>query len=169
MLINFCGKSGSGKSTLSKAIARQFHAVYLEMDTVDELLTGTHHSVENIYTLLYGLSKANLLIGNMVVSDAVSHNKTIRNGWNQVVTETKCSYLNIEVICSDDIQRRSRLEERGNKLGFDNWNVEEIMTEPWEDWDEPAGHIIIDTANNSIEECIIFIADAVREKLSRIE
>jgi len=125
VLINFCGKSGSGKSTLSKIIATQFQAVYLEMDIIDELLSGTHHNMDNLYTLLYGLTKANLLIGNIVVSDAVNHSKTTREGWYHVVAETRCDYLNIEIICSDNTQRRNRLEERGKKLGFDCWNVNE--------------------------------------------
>jgi len=39
------------------------------------------------------------------------------------------------------------------------------MSEPWDDWDEQAKRITVDTADKSIDECIAIIANAIHGKL----
>ena len=167
ILINFCGKSGSGKSAISRTIAAKFQAVYLEMDTIEWLLGDTPPNMVNRYEVAYGLAKSNLLIGNPVVSDACNHSKTTRKGWNQIAEETGCIHLNIEITCSDNTQRKARLEERKTKMKHIlDYDTDAIMSEPWDDWDNPTNLITIDTADRSINECISLITNAIRRKLN---
>lgn len=162
ILISFSGKSGSGKSTISRLVASHFQATYLNMDTIEWLLSEDIQVSVNRYEVSYGLAKENLAIGNNVVSDAVNHSIATRKGWDQVSQETNCTYINVEVICSDDTKRRNRLEERKRIMNLPpSWNVDDIMLEPWDNWDEQSNYISFDTADKCVDECVEIVVSAV--------
>jgi predicted kinase len=154
VLYIFSGLPGTGKSTLAKNIANILKAVYIRVDTIEQGIRDLCKlNVEGEgYRLAYKIAADNLRIGNSVVADQCNPINLTRKEWNDVALKNHCRYINIEIICSDALEHRNRIENR--KTEVDNlklpaWN--EVMTRKYDDWNEE--HIIIDTANKTIEVC----------------
>jgi len=162
VLYIFSGLPGTGKSTLAKIIARRLNAVYVRIDTIEQGIRDLcNYNVQGEgYRLAYRLVEDNLIIGNDVITDQCNPWKMTRNEWNNVAIKNNCAYLNIEIICSNKTEHKNRVESR--KTETENINLptwEEITKREtdknysayYETWREE--HIIVDTANKSIEEC----------------
>jgi len=159
VLFIFSGLAGSGKSTLAQNISKIFCAVYLRIDTIENVLI--EQCKFNLqggegYSLAQKIIDDNLKIGNNVVSDQCNPWKTTRLEFNNVAIKNNCKYMNIEIICSDNEEHKKRIENRGhpqweeiNKWGYEQWNDERI---------------IIDTANKTIEDS----TKELFEKINRV-
>jgi predicted kinase len=150
----FSGLPGVGKSTLAKNIAKLLKAVYIRIDTIEQGIRDLckYNVQAEGYRLAYKITEDNLKIGNDVISDQCNTIKLTRKEWNDVAIKNNCQYINIEIICSNKMEHKKRIELRRNEienLELPTW--EEIMGRVYEPWDED--HIIIDTANKTIEEC----------------
>jgi predicted kinase len=163
ILYIFSGLPATGKTTLAKIIARRLHAVYIRIDTIEQGLRDLcNYNVQGEgYRLAYRLVEDNLIIGNNVVADQCNPYELTRNEWNNVAIKNNCEYINIEIICSNKTEHKNRVENR--KAEIENIQLptwEEIIKREsdknypayYEPWKEE--HIIIDTANKSIEECV---------------
>jgi predicted kinase len=75
MLIIFGGLPGVGKTTLAKAVAREWEAVYLRVDTIEQALRFSEALQGEVgpagYLVAYRLAEENLRIGRTVVADSV--------------------------------------------------------------------------------------------------
>jgi predicted kinase len=73
MLIIFGGLPGVGKTTLAKAVAREWEAVYLRVDTIEQALRFSETLRGEVgpagYLVAYRLAEENLRIGGRVVAD----------------------------------------------------------------------------------------------------
>jgi predicted kinase len=76
MLIIFGGLPAVGKTTLAKAVAREWEAVYLRVDTIEQALRFSetlHGEVGPAgYLVAYRLAEENLRIGRTVVADSIT-------------------------------------------------------------------------------------------------
>jgi predicted kinase len=154
ILYIFSGLPGTGKSTLAKNLAEKLNAVYIRIDTIEQAirdLCNFNVQAEG-YRLAYRIVEDNLNIGNNVISDQCNPIKLTRKEWENIALKNKCKYINIEIICSNKIEHKNRVENRKEEienLKLPTW--EEIMEREYDKWEEE--HIIIDTANKKIEEC----------------
>ena len=84
-----------------------------------------------------------------------------RNAWAEVAKTTGAKCVEIEVICSDSVEHRRRVESRTPDIPAHTlpcWqDVLERQYAPWTN-----DHIVIDTATLSILQSV----DAIREQLS---
>jgi len=154
VLYIFSGLPGVGKSTLAKNVAKLLKAVYIRIDTIEQGLRDLcKFDVQGEgYRLAYRIVRDNLLVGNDVVADQCNPIKLTRKEWVDVAVKNNCDYINIEIVCSDKSEHRRRVENREN-------DIENIKLPTWEDvvereydvWDEE--HIIIDTANKTVDKC----------------
>jgi predicted kinase len=154
ILYIFSGLPGTGKSTLAKNVSKLLNAVYIRIDTIEQGIRDfCNFNVQaEGYRLAYRIAEDNLKIGNNVISDQCNPIKLTREEWNNVALKNNCKYINIEIICSDKIEHKNRIEKR--KTEIDNLKLptwEEIIKREYELWKEE--HIIIDTANKTVEEC----------------
>jgi predicted kinase len=99
-----------------------------------------------------------LRLGLTVVADSVNRLDVTRSGGRKMVLEAGVQIFDIELICSDATVHRVTIEERqadipGHKLP--TWkSVLERRYDPWE-----SEHLVVDTANFSVEQVIETITD----------
>lgn len=153
ILFIFSGLPASGKSALAKFLAKEYGAVYLRIDTVEQGLRdicGLDVQGEG-YRLSYRIAADNLKLGHNVVADSCNPIALTRAEWQDVATETGSQYVNIEVVCTDEKEHKKRVEERLSEIkGLKLPTWEEIKNREYHSWDSE--RIIIDTANKTAEE-----------------
>jgi len=159
----FSGLPGTGKSTLAKKMVKKLNAIYLRIDTIEQGIRDLcNFNVQGEgYRLTYRIIDDNLKLGNNVVTDQCNPINLTRNEFNNIAIKNYCKYINIEIICSDINEHKSRIENRKNEienLKLPTWK--EIQNRKYESWEED--HIIIDTANKSINDCINELMDKIK-------
>lgn len=152
-LFIFGGLPGAGKSTLARHLAGALNAVYLRIDTIEQALhdQGVAVSGPEGYVVAYRLAEDNLRLGRRVVADSVNPIEITRAAWRAVAHTAGAPFCEIEVVCSDPVAHRRRVETRPSQvpnLRLPTWqDVLERAYEPWH------GRILrIDTAGRTPAE-----------------
>ena len=164
MIIAFSGRPGSGKSTLSKIISKKLKATYLRIDTIEGFLSRICKIDVGMkdYEISRMIAFDNLELGNIVVSDGCNYRKILRDDWEKIAKKAKCKCINIEIKCSNNDVRRKRLSERHYDLSLEK--IGQLMKEEYEEWDKD--HVIIDTINRSIDECVDEIMNIINNEMN---
>jgi predicted kinase len=153
VLFIFSGLPGSGKSTLAVALARQVGAVYIRVDTIEQALRdfcGVDVEGEG-YQLAHRIAWDNLRVGLSVVADSCNPIELTRREWERVALDAGVPHLNVEVVCSDVRQHRSRLESRLSDvpgLKLPSWS--DVTSREYRQW--TTHRLVIDTADRSSQE-----------------
>ena len=162
MLYVFGGLPGVGKSTLAEALTRERNAVYLCIDTIEQVLGRTNQSDigERGYIVAYAMALDNLRLGVQVIADCANTVEITRAAWRGVAERSGHRYVEIEVVCSDRDERRNRVEVRREEAcrpNLPNWK--DVTNRTYEQW--MSGHIVLDTAGQSIEQGISLMLDVL--------
>lgn len=167
VLFIFGGLPGTGKSTLAFAIAEHYGAAYIRIDTIEQSIRNTGFLVEGPvgYQIGYALALDNLRLGQNVVADSVNPLKDTREAWKDVARNANKCFVEIEIVCSDTSEHRSRVESRSvNIAGLRLPTWQEVTDRHYQEW--PSEHIVLDTAGrnpqNSVHELICMIDAAIR-------
>jgi predicted kinase len=147
----FSGLPATGKTNLAKLLSQHLQAVYLRIDTIEQGLKDLcDYKVQGEgYALAHRLASENLKLGNAVVADSVNPWQLTRDEWENVAQSCEADFVNIEVICSDQDEHRSRAESRkaniaGHKLP--DWQA--ILNRDYHAWTQE--RIVVDTAHQSV-------------------
>lgn len=163
MLYIFGGLPGTGKSTLSSALACRLNALYLRIDTIEQVLRNSGLVVDGDagYRVGYGLALDNLRFGMKVVADSVNPLGITRKAWIDVALQAQSSFVEIEIICSDQIEHRRRIEQRKSDIaGLKLPRWKEVCSREYEKWDTP--QIVIDTAGQTPDQSISVLFDVLQ-------
>lgn len=166
ILFIFSGLPATGKSVLAQFVAKEYNAVYLRIDTVEQGLRDVcNMNVQGEgYLLSYRIVADNLKLGLNVVADSCNPIQLTRNEWQEIAEKNDVEFINIEVVCSDKDEHRKRVEERKSDipgLKLPTWeDVENREYHPWK-----SNRIVIDTANKSVEESLEEIKRKIRAHL----
>ncbi|MCE1169098.1 MAG: ATP-binding protein [Sphingobacteriia bacterium] len=155
ILFVFSGLPGTGKTTISKEISKHYKATYIRIDTVEQGLRDLcNYNVQGEgYRLSYRLVLGNLLIGNSVVVDCCNPIEMTRQEWNDIGIKGQAKYINIEIVCTDKIEHKKRIEERINDIeGLKLPLWKEIENRYYEEWKDSV--IRIDTTMKSKKESV---------------
>jgi predicted kinase len=163
-LIMLGGLPGTGKSTIAVPLARELHAAYLRIDTIEQAMVESGELAAPPraagYTVGYALARDQLGIGITVVVECVNPLKITRDAWKEVGDAYGEWMLEIELICSDRHEHRTRVEQRtvdipGLKLPA--W--QQVVDREYEPWDR--GHLVIDTSVTSATVGVAVIVNEV--------
>lgn len=153
ILFIFSGLPASGKSTMAKLVAKEYRAVYLRIDTIEQGLRDLcNFDVQGEgYRLSYRIASDNLKLGHNVVADSCNPITLTRREWENVARQNRSMFVNIEIVCSDKNEHRKRVETRPEEvqgLKLPTWqDIENREYHPWK-----TERIVIDTAHCSVEE-----------------
>lgn len=157
MLIIFSGLPGSGKSTIARVLAGQLSAVYLRIDTIEQTIREVEKEDKEMgpvgYFVAYALARENLKIGLTVITDSVNPLSLTRNAYRDIALSVGSPFLEVEVICSDQVEHRSRVESRNTDIrGLDlpSWNA--VISRDYEQWDRD--HLILDSSKLSVSQSV---------------
>lgn len=162
MLYIFGGLPGVGKSTLAKHLSRELSAVYIRIDTIEQSLknSGLPQIYDEGYKVAFEMAQDNLKNGISVVADSTNPVSESRQGWINAAHKASSNYMEIEVLCSDLNEHRSRIESRTTDIAglqLPDWqSVVQREYEPCESAD-----IRIDTAGSTPEQSQILLLQAV--------
>lgn len=171
MFIIFGGLPGVGKSTIAKLLSKRLKAVYLRVDTIEQAITdAAQFNDSNLgvvvaegYMATYAVAKDNLEIGLTVIADSVNPIEITRNDYRKVATELNTSYFEVEVVCSNIVQHKTRIETRSSSIdGLKLPTWQDVLDRDYESWGTKS--IIIDTALVSETEAV----DKIAEELTKI-
>ena len=156
ILYIFSGLPGSGKSTIAAHLAKYLGATYLRVDTIEQGLKDLYHSpiYAEGYQLAYRLASDNLKQGLCVIGDSCNSVSESRVAWEQTAINAEAEYINIEIVCSNPIEHKSRVESRSSPidgLALPTW--ENVQNREYQTRDSQI--ISIDTAGQSPEQSLI--------------
>jgi DNA polymerase III delta prime subunit len=117
VLVIFGGLPGVGKTTIAQELARQIGAMHVRIDSIEQAIRDCTAVVprpldEAGYRVGYAIAQDNLRIGRAVVADSVNPLVITRDAWLKVGQNAQVDTIEIEVICSDSREHRSRVESR---------------------------------------------------------
>ena len=163
VLFIFSGLPASGKSTLAKFVTKEYNAVYLRIDTVEQGLRDLCNiDVQGEgYRLSYRIAADNLQLGHNIVVDSCNPIQLTRDEWQETAKKNGAEFINIEVVCSDKNEHRKRVEERKSEIpGLKLPTWKEVQNREFHPWKND--RIVIDTANKSVEESLEEIKHKIR-------
>jgi len=145
-LIVFGGLPGTGKTTVSRELTRRLAATYLRIDAIEQTLRAAGHIVGAMgYVLGNALAAENLELGRLVVADCVNPVLASRVGWRQTAAQKSAYVVEIEVVCSDVVVHRQRVETRTSDIsGLKLPTWDEVVNRDYEPWDRE--RLVLDTS-----------------------
>jgi len=164
LLIALAGLPGSGKSTLAGALATRLGAVWLRIDTIEQAIRDAGVLEGEVgpagYLVGYGIAATNLRLGHVVIADSVNPLTITRDAWRDVAVQAGARCVEVEVVCSDPVEHRRRVETRAIDIAG--------LTPP--SWDAVVGRardawtrqpLVVDTAGRAIDACVTEVIAAI--------
>lgn len=168
-LLVFGGLPGTGKTTLSRALAQDLNATFIRIDEIEQALRSSGVLRDEVgpagYMAAYALAESNLRLGRTVVADCVNPLAVTREAWRRIAETSAARIIEIEVICSDPVEHRRRVETRSSGvagLKLPSW--EDVLRREYEPWTSP--RLVINTAGRRIEDALAQLRLAVNAEPS---
>jgi predicted kinase len=161
MLVVLSGLPGVGKTTIARELAMAINAVHLRIDSIEQAMRNAGWKVEGEgYSVAYAIAEDNLSLGRAVVADCVNPWPLTRNEWQAVADRAGVRAVNVEVICSDVVEHRRRIESRsGDVAGHRPPTWSEVVERDYRVWD--LERLVIDTARSDLPQSLRTILSAV--------
>ena len=157
MLIAFAGLPGTGKSTIARALAEALDAVWLRVDSIEEAIIDQQVLRAGVdgagYAVAYRLAQDNLAVGRTVIGDCVNPWMLTRDAWRRVGVNAGVRVLEIEVICTDRVEHRRRVELREATVsGPRRLSWDDVIGRDYHAWTRD--RLVLDTAHDDLATCL---------------
>jgi predicted kinase len=154
MLIVLSGLPGVGKTTIATQLARVTGAVHVRIDVIEQKLRDAGQEVFGEgYLLGHGIAEEHLREGFSVIADCVNPWPLTRDEWRDVADRAGVPVLEVEVVCSDAIEHRRRVESREADIPnhvLPTW--EYVLERDYHPWGRD--RLVLDSARLSVEESV---------------
>jgi predicted kinase len=145
-------------------LCRHAGAAYVRIDTIEQALRELCSiDVEGEgYRLAYRIAADTLRLGISVVADSCNPIELTRREWERVAVETGAQYVNIEVVCSDRHEHRTRVETRRSTvpgLRLPTWR--EVAEREYDVW--TVARVLVDTSGRPEHECLDELLAKIRQ------
>jgi predicted kinase len=161
VLVALSGLPGVGKTTIARELARATGALHLRIDSIEQALRNAGVSVESEgYRVAYVVAEDNLRLGRIVVADCVDPWPLTRDDWRAVAARTGVRVIDVEVICSDAVEHRRRVELRtGDIEGHQLPTWSDVLKLDYRPW--TTERLVIDTAKLDVLASVRAIKSAM--------
>ena len=161
VLVVVGGLPATGKSTIATVVARRTKAPYLRVDRIEQTIVAwsalTHPLGPVGYAVAYELAREQLRLGLDVIAECVNPIALTRDAWLDIAAGSGAAIVEVEVICSDEVEHRRRVATRTTDVeGLLKPTWSEIMDREYEPWSRP--HLPVDSARISVEDAAMLIA-----------
>ena len=124
--------------------------MYLRIDSIEQAVRDAGGPVEGPegYVVAYRIAADNLRLGSAVVADSVNPLTITRAAWREVASQAGVAFVEIEVICSDAGEHRTRVESRTSDIAglrLPTW--EQVRARTYDPWD--TAPLVIDTSGRT--------------------
>jgi predicted kinase len=155
LLIVIGGLPGTGKTSLARGLARALDAVHVRIDAIEQAVRETTNHGDAMgpagYAVAYAVAGDNLRLGRIVIADCVNPLPITRTAWRSVAEHAGVPLIEIEVICSDPVEHRRRIESRRSDIpGLKLPGWQDVLEREYAPW--TSEHVVIDTAHRSLEQ-----------------
>jgi predicted kinase len=168
MLYIFGGLPSSGKSVLSRHLAKEFGAMHVRIDSIEQSLrsfAGLDPVGVAGYVSAYAVAKDNLELGHIVVAESVNPIQITREAWRTVASEAGVPFLEIEVVCSDlELHKARYLSRVADIEGLVYGPWEDVLSREYEEW--ITRDLLIDTANKTMTESCEDLMDKIERQVA---
>lgn len=153
LLVSVSGLPGSGKSTLCRRLASALPAVWLRIDSIEQAIREAHVTADPVgeagYRAAHAIASDNLRNGLSAISDCVNPWMLTRDGWRDTAQAAGADVVEVEIVCSDLVQHRARVEGRSPdvpNLRLPDWAA--VLGRDYHPWTRPC--LRVDTAGRSV-------------------
>ncbi len=164
-LIAFAGLPGVGKSSIARHLARRCGATWLRIDSMDQAIWASGTAPSDLLDWTYRAAQAiaadNLSLGLDVIADCVNDCQEARDGWEAAARRAGAEVKWLEIVCSDAIEHRRRIETRSSDvagLALPGWDA--VVARAYEEWKRD--RLVVDTAHRNLEACVDEALDLLR-------
>jgi predicted kinase len=169
MLVIFGGLPGSGKTTIARSLAERLQGVYVRVDTIEQGLRNSGMLKADVgpagYMAAYGIAEDNLLLGRTVIADSVNPIRVTRDAWLRVTKRAGTRAIEVEVICSDKVEHRRRVETRVTDVkGLVKPTWDEVVNRTYDDWG--GLQIVVDTADKAADDIVAALIVLLRRDVA---
>jgi len=148
-LIVLAGLPGVGKTSIAMELASLIGGVFVRIDSIELALHASGQSAETVgtggYSVGYAIARDNLRLGLTVIADSVNPLPATRDAWRDVAQETGSVVMEVEVVCSDRLEHRRRVDQRSGlvpELSGPTWA--EVEARDYRSWNRD--RLMLDTA-----------------------
>ena len=161
MLVVIGGLPGVGKTTIGRALSARIGATYLRIDVIEQALRAAGPVGAMGYVVGMAVAESNLATGQTVIADCVNPVRESRRGWREAAMRAGAGLIEVEVICSDVVEHRRRIEERRSDIDgliVPDWQA--VVEREYAAWDEK--RLVIDTARYQVEDAVEAVLAGMR-------
>jgi predicted kinase len=149
MLVVMAGLPGTGKSAIAERLSPRLVLPVVSVDPIESAILRAGIDSDQptglaAYLVAEALAESIIRAGGSLIVDAVNAVNPAREQWVSLAWRTAQTVRFIEVVCSDPVLHRRRLEDRERQLPHlvePTWHAVEQSLDEYTEWSGPSAEV----------------------------